>query len=206
MKESFMSESAETSNVSRRHFLAVAGSVAAASSFAAGKDGESAEASTVTAVQHIVTIDVKNGSFLYTVNTPNDPKNLRVKLKDDVKWIVKTAGETQKHHAAIFFPTTSPFLDKRKNPTKLLRWTEKDEASGGYGVPGGVQTRGTHKYCVAIFDDAAPELYLDDPKIIVGTGIELLDTADELGRELGEAKEKIEFIKKALREEREKSH
>src|SRR6202790_5371860 len=122
-----MSENSEASNVSRRHFLAVAGSGAAASSFAVGKDGESTKASTVAAKQYVVTIDVTGDQISYSAPGIPDARILPVNLGDDIKWKVKSAPPNPKHHGAILFPITSPFAG-----TNSLQWTENDDATAGY--------------------------------------------------------------------------
>jgi hypothetical protein len=187
-----MSENSEGSNVSRRHFLAVAGSVAAASSFAVGKDGESTKPSTVTAKRYVVTIDVTGDQISYSAPGIPDARVLPVNQGDDIKWKVKSAAPNPKHHGAILFPVTSPFTG-----TTSLQWTENDDATAGYGV-GAVQTVGQHKYSVAVFDRVTDKLYLDDPKIIVGSGNNAITQLMEARKELEEVRGQIGSIEKVL--------
>jgi len=195
VKESFMSENSEASNVSRRHFLAVAGSVAAASSFAAGNDGESTKASTTAAKQYVVTIDVTGDQISYRIPGPPGPVDARiltVSLGDNIKWKVKSAAPNPKHHGALLFPVTSPF-----SSTSSLQWTENDDAAAGYGV-GAAQNVGQHKYSVAIYDRVVHKLYLDDPKIIVGSGNNAITQLMEARKELAEVRGQIVSIEKEI--------
>jgi hypothetical protein len=192
-----MSENSETSNVSRRHFLAVAGSVAAASSFAVGKDGESTKASTVTAKHYVVTIDVTGDGVTgkqITYSAPGipDARDLPVIQGDDIKWKVKSAPPNPKHRSAILFPITSPFAG-----TNSLQWGENDDAAVGYG-PGAAQTVGQHYYCVAVYDKVKHKVYLDDPKIIVGSGNSAVTQLMEARKELAEVRGQIVSIEKEL--------
>jgi len=189
-----MSENSEASNVSRRHFLAVAGSVAAASSFAVGKDGESTKASTVTAKHYVVTIDVTGDQISYSAPGIPDARNLPVNQGDDIKWKVKSAQPNPKHHGAILFPITSPFPGTNGSS---LQWTENDDATAGYGV-GAAQNVGQHKYSVAIYDRVKHKLYLDDPKIIVGSGNSAITQLMEARKELAEVRGQIVSIEKEL--------
>ena len=189
-----MSENSEASNVSRRHFLAVAGSVAAASSFAVGKDGESTKASTVAAKQYVVTIDVTGDQISYSAPGIPDARNLPVNQGDDIKWKVKSAQPNPKHHGAILFPITSPFPGTNGSS---LQWTENDDATAGYGV-GAAQNAGQHKYSVAIYDRVKHKLYLDDPKIIVGSGNNAITQLMEARKELAEVRGQIVSIEKEL--------
>jgi hypothetical protein len=187
-----MSENSEASNVSRRHFLAVAGSVAAASSFAVGKDGESTKASTVAAKHYVVTIDVTGDQISYSAPGIPDARILPVNLGDDIKWKVKSAPPNPKHHGAILFPITSPFAG-----TNSLQWTENDDATAGYGV-GTAQNVGQHKYSVSIYDRVKHKFYLDDPKIIVGSGNNAITQLMEARKELAEVRGQIVSIEKEL--------
>jgi hypothetical protein len=187
-----MSESSETSNVSRRHFLAVAGSVAAASSFAAGNDGEPTKAATAAAKQYVVTIDVTGDHISYSAPGIPDARDLPVTKGDNIKWKVKSAQPNPKHHAALLFPVTSPF-----SSTSSLQWTENDDAAAGYGV-GVAQNVGQHKYSVSIYDRVTHKLYLDDPKIIVGSGNNAITLLMEARKELAEVRGQIVSIEKEL--------
>jgi len=189
-----MSGNSEASNVSRRHFLAVAGSVAAASSFAAGKDGESTKASTVAAKQYVVTIDVTGDQISYSAPGIPDARNLPVNQGDGIKWKVKSAQPNPKHYSAILFPTTSPLASTTGSS---LHWTENDDATAGYGA-GAAQTVGQHYYCVAVFDRVKHKLYLDDPKIIVGSGNNAVTQLMEARKELAEVRGQIVSIEKEL--------
>ncbi|MGA2745934.1 MAG: hypothetical protein ABSE44_14655 [Candidatus Sulfotelmatobacter sp.] len=187
--------SSDASNVSRRQFLAVAGSVAAASTLAAGSDVESGKPSPVpvTAAHYLVTIDVTQNPIKYTgentdtstsVSMPNN--TLTVNNGDEVKWQAKTSGTHPKYHAGIHFTPNSPFA------VSDIKWSEN--------APGGGVTKnpGSFYYCVGIFDHLNHEIYADDPKIIVGgTPAPALQEAEV---ELSEIKEKIDSIQKLLKQ------
>ena len=191
-----MSYNFDVSNVSRRRFLAVAGSVAAASSLAVGSDVEAGQPLPVpvTAVRYLVTIDVTNDPILYTAQNKDTmtavpmPNNcLTVNKGDEVKWQAKTAGPNAKHRAHIHFTTTTAFA------VQDFKWSE-----GGFGG-GTTQNSGTHYYCVGVFDKVKQEVYADDPKIIVGGTFDAKAEIVEAESELREVKEKIGSIENLLR-------
>src|ERR1700722_1551405 len=162
----FMSSNSDVSNVSRRHFLAVAGTMAAASSFAVGKHAESSQTSSalVQPVHYLVTIDVTSGSIKYSAQNKDDPTQvvsmpnncLTVNKGDEVKWQAKTTGPHAKHRATIRFTTTSPFS------LPEFRWSENQFGGGD------TRTVGDFYYCVGVFDKKMHVIYADDPRIIVG--------------------------------------
>jgi hypothetical protein len=197
-----MSTNSDASNVSRRRFLAVAGSVAATSSFVLGKDSNSGQPNPTPRpppVHYLVTIDVTSDPISYTaentdtstsVSMPNN--SLTVNNGDEVKWQAKTAGPNAKHRADIRFTTTTPFA------VREFKWSEN-----GFG--GGVtQNVGTHYYCVGVFDKVKQEVYADDPKIIVGGTLDAKKEVVEAESELKEVKEKIESVESLLRKAIEK--
>jgi hypothetical protein len=189
-----MSKNSNTSNVSRRKFLAVAGTVAAASSLAVGKDVQSAQSSAAPAspVHYLVTIDATTNPISYSAknkdtntNVPMPNKSLTVNLGDEVKWRATTTGPNPRHRAGIRFTSTSPFS------VIEFKWSENQ--SGG----GNTQYAGTYYYCVGVFDHQSHEIYADDPKIIVG-GATAKAEVTEAESELKEVKERIESIEALL--------
>jgi hypothetical protein len=190
-----MSKTFDASNVSRRKFLAVASTVAAASSLAVGKDSQSAQASaaTVLPVHYLVTIDVTTGSVSYSAlnkdtqqDVPMPNNSLTVNAGDEVKWQANTTGPKPRHRAGIRFTTTTPFA------VKEFKWSENKSDGGN------TQNAGTHPYCVGVFDKVKQEVYFDDPKIIVGGGVTVKAEIVEAKSELNEVKEKIESIEMLL--------
>jgi hypothetical protein len=202
-----MPRNSNSSDVSRRRFLAVAGSVAATSSFAIGKDSSVGQiVTTAVPVKYVVTIDVTKNPIRYSVNHPNDPLNMTVNDVDEIKWQVTSAGPNPQHYVAIRFIATTPFVDptNTSKPLPEFEWTEKDDATGGAGG-GNTVTPGTHEYCVAVFDGVQKRLYISDPKIIVGTGNDTARAEVMAARgELREVQEKIETIESVLRKASEK--
>ena len=178
-----MTGNSEATNVSRRQFLAVAGSIAAASSFVFGKDGSPSQSSTSPAAAgHVVIIKVVNNTIQYDVSPPQDPKNLRVNNGDDIKWDVRLPLRPG-YRIAILFIGTTPFAGANGH---AFQWSETEGAGGGYGV-GPARYAGDHEYCVALYDKGTGALYLDDPKIIVGRG-NCEDAKEELVKAEGELK------------------
>lgn len=69
-----MSTNSDTCSVSRRQFLAAAGSIAAASSFAVGKDSDSAQTPVpIIPVDYVVTVVVKTTPPTYHARDRNGP-------------------------------------------------------------------------------------------------------------------------------------
>src|SRR5258708_18307 len=195
VKESAMSNNSDASNVSRRKFLAVAGTVAAASSLAAGKDVQSAQTSAapVPPVHYLVTINVTTDPISYCArnkdtqtDVPMPNNSLTVNPGDEVKWQAKTTGHKPQHRAGIRFTTATPFAAKE------FKWSENQSEGGN------TQKAGTYYYCVGVFDKVKQEIYFDDPKIIVGGGLNVKSQIVEPESELSEVKEKLESIEKLL--------
>jgi len=159
----------EASNVSRRQFLAVAGSVAAANSFAVGKDSGSAQAlpPAPSPADPLVTIDITTAPISYSVSGHNAYR-LKVKAGDSVKWQAKTTSA--KHRVTILFLKDTPFSDGSKKPLYAFHGSEVDESGSGIGGTIDDDASGTYEYYVAVFDDKTNLTYTDDPKIIVGSG------------------------------------
>jgi plastocyanin len=164
-----MSGKPEASNVSRRQFLAVAGSVAAASSFAVGKDSGSAQPlpPAPTPADPLVTIDITAAPISYSASGHNAYR-LKAKNGDIVKWQAKTSST--KHRVTILFLKDTPFSDGSKKPLYAFHGSEADEAGNGIGGTIDDDASGTYEYYVAVFDDKTNLTYTDDPKIIVGSG------------------------------------
>lgn len=171
-KESFMSDNSDTSNVCRRRFLALAGSVAAASAFAAGKDAESTPPLPPPATPYDVTIDVTTNPISYSYKILSGPPQpayrLKVKEGDTVTWTVKSPGP--RHCAAIVFKKDTPLIDRNGRPMYTVLWSERVETPKGPQVIIDPDATGLYEYSVAILDEGTQVNYTDDPKIIVGSG------------------------------------
>jgi hypothetical protein len=162
-----MSKRRDASNVSRRQFLAVAGSVAAASSLTFGRDTNSAlPPAPVPVATHPVKISTATKPLSYTTPTIPDASILHVKRGETVAW--SATPTTQYRVAILFFPNT-PFTDPHGNHLYAFEGPDSDAGNGKIGgtISG---PDGTYPYCVAIFDDASVLTYTDDPKIVVGDG------------------------------------
>jgi hypothetical protein len=200
-----MFKNANTSNVSRRHFLAVAGSVAAASSLAVGKEEKSEKppSAPVAPVHYLVTmtVDATNNQISYKAkNTDTDtdvsmPSNaLTVKEGDEVKWRAITSGAKPRHRAKVRFTKTSPFKDS------TFTWSE-GHVGGDIIQPLSAGT--SYYYCVAVFDKATGDVFADDPTIIVGGN----DASAEIGQaenKLTDVRKQIESVEDLLRDARQK--
>jgi plastocyanin len=173
MKESFMSRNPDTSKVSRRRFLAAAGSVAAASSFATGKDTESVPAlpPPTAPTAYDVTIDVTRSPISYSypsLTVPQPAYRLKVKTGDTVTWTAKSPGP--KHCVSIVFKKDTPLIDRNGRPIYTLLWSERIETPKGPQVTVDPDAAGIYEYSVAVLDEGTQVSYTDDPKIIVGSG------------------------------------
>ena len=188
-----MSINSDVSTVSRRRFLAAAGSMAAASSFAVGKDVGSPQTSPgVVPVHYLVTIhvDVTSGSISYCAqntdtgqDVPMPNNDLTVNMGDEVKWQADT-GPHGKHRANVRFTKTSPFSKSE------FKWSENQTGGGRITT----LITDTYYYCVGVFDVNRQEIYADDPRIIVGGTFDAKAEIEEARRELREVKEKITSI------------
>jgi hypothetical protein len=194
-----MSNNSDAQTVSRRRFIAVAGSVAATSSFVVGKESNFAQPvpQPTAPVHYLVTIDVTNDPISYTAENkdtstgvPMPNNSLTVNKGDEVKWQAKTAGPNAKHRAHVRFTTTTPFS------VQEFKWSENG-FGGGY-----TQNVGAHYYCVGIFDKVRQEVYADDPKIIVGGDAKA--DVEKAESELREVREKIGSIENILKNASEK--
>ncbi len=189
-----MSRNRDVSNLSRRRFIAVAGSVAATSSFAVGRDSSLTQPvpAPPPPVHYLVTIHVVNDKISYTAQNrdtgggvPMPHNDLTVNKGDEVKWEADTLGPNPKHRGHVHFKS-SPFAGQD------FRWSENGSDGGN------TLSVGKYYYCVAIFDKVKQEVYADDPKIIVGgTAAEEVEKART---ELSEVKEEIESIESMLKE------
>jgi hypothetical protein len=174
-----MSSNADASNVSRRRFLAVAGTVAAASSFAAGGDASSGPApfpflSPPPRATYPVTIDVSDSSnFKYSTPTQPDASTLRdVKPGQTFTWVVANVSN---YYLAILFPIT-PFA------VHAFIGSQDDAIQGKIG--GAITaTDGDYKYWVVVHNYATGKSHTNDPKIIVGKGF---DAEHEIHLALGD--------------------
>jgi hypothetical protein len=200
-----MSRNFDAGNVNRRQFLAAAGTVAAASSFALGQDSDPAQTShPLTAADYVVTIDVTTTPISYKAqdaqgNVVNMPNNgLMVSPKDKVRWKVHTRHNH--HHLTIgFFNTpTTPLVDASGYPLYSVSGSEADEATNKIGGMIDLNATGTYKYSVRGKDDDPQGMpFADDPTIIVGH-LSARAMLIEAQGELKQVKDQIESIEKQL--------
>jgi hypothetical protein len=170
-----MSRNPDACNVSRRQFLAAAATIAAASSFAVGKDSDSAQTTGPMApVDYVVTVVVvdkkpnkyraRDGDGPVTLDSNN---GLQVSRNDTVAWEVENAS--RKYHLTIGFlktPTT-PLVDENGDSLYAVSGTEADQGTKKlWGRIGPSTPKGTYRYYVRADDTNGP--HPDDPTIIVG--------------------------------------
>ena len=197
-----MSINSDASSVSRRQFLAVAGTAVAGSSFVVGEDSASAQARPrpLTSGPYTVTIDVTTTPISYTaVDGHNQPvtmshNGLMVQPGDRVTWKVKTAGG--KYHLTIIFLTT-PLLDASNSALYAVSGTESDEGTNKIGGVIARNASGSFKYSVRAVDDTTGLPHPDDPTIIVGR-LDPREQLEQAKRELGEVRGRIESIEQEL--------
>jgi hypothetical protein len=181
-----MSKNSEASNVSRRHFLSVASSVAAVSSVFVGRAVSLAEVlpPPPPTIDSLVSITVSDTPpFSYRVGT-QDADPLRVKPGKKIAWSVNL----KRYHLIVSFKNNiSPFRDTQNKPVLGFYGTEGDEGTMNIGGTIDPSADGnSYRYNVTVFDDSINKFYSDDPKIIVGTGIN--EAKQDLTLALGELK------------------
>jgi hypothetical protein len=203
IKENPMSRNSDVSNVSRRQFLAAAGTVAAASSFAVGKDSDSAQTTPpLPPADYVVTIDVTTKPISYSArdgqgNVVNMSNNgLMVNPNDSVTWKVHSRRKKYSLTIGFFNTTTTPLMDASNNPLYSVSGTEADEGTKKIGGMIEPNATGTYKYSVRGKDDAGTP-FPDDPTIIVGKLSPRAKLIEAKG-ELKQVEDKIKSIEEEL--------
>jgi plastocyanin len=158
-----MPSKTEALHLTRREFVAGAGSVVTSGFMIVVDNSIASVHSPRPPATHTVIMDVRSGSIQY-----ND-KDLSVSKGDVVHWQAKTRGS--KHHLSVIFSPTTPFTDNH-NPVYGFYGSQDDENHGGIGKNASIDTNasGTYKYWVLVGDDDNGGIFPDDPKIIVGGG------------------------------------
>jgi hypothetical protein len=196
-----MSKNVDAANVTRRRFLAVAGSVAATSSLVPGKDSTlfAAPSPPTPVADYPVAIDVSDPTNIkYSTPAQGDASTLdKVTTGQTFTWTLKPLS---KFHLAILFP---------KTPFSVHGFMgSQDDASQGKIGGKITATVGGYKYWVIAHDDATGKTFIHDPKIIVGRGFDAEDeidfalddlkVADEKLSKKPELQERIHAVEKAL--------
>src|ERR1022692_3627119 len=123
VKEGFMIGNPDCSHVSRRRFLAVAGTAVAANSFAVGQDASHAKtpASRLASFPYVVTIDITTNPISYRCVGRNglvhNAYRLNMTTDDTVTWTVMTPNKPW--NLTILFVRETPLADAT---TKLPRY------------------------------------------------------------------------------------
>jgi hypothetical protein len=186
-----MSRNSDTTNVSRREFLAAAGTIAATNSFAVRKITNPDPNSPPPPASYVVTIDATTTPISYrfpdSTGVAHNANRMKVNASDKVAWIAKTPSPN--HHAVtLFFLKETPLVDATANnkPIYALYWTESQESPSGIGGTIDPDGSGTYECYVAVVDTKTNQIYIDDPKMIVGSGnfelmVELSQEVKKLG-------------------------
>lgn len=166
-----MPRNSDASNVSRRQFLTVAGTLAATGHLFVGKASSAVPATTArrTKANHVVTIDVTKKPIAYSTPELPDASTLPVSATEVVTWKANTPGS--KHHLALLFYPDTPFIDKNGDPVFAFHGSENEEGNG-IGINASIDPKasGWYDYCVAVWDESKMKTYTDDPTIIIGDG------------------------------------
>ena len=204
-----MSGNSDGLNVGRRGFIA--GSVTAAGYLTVGKNSGLGEAPAPPVRQTweiIMTPDPVTKKIKYDSNPwQADAKNLKVSVKELVRWRAHTSGAH--HHLVIMLKTVTPFVDDMSLGRVYGFYGSDADETGTTSDIG----KGTHigavlsavyefEYSVLIFDEDSGKTYVEDPKIIIATVSvnaevireELIETHEELKgivSELGSIEEKL---------------
>jgi hypothetical protein len=197
-----MSRNSDECNVSRRQFLAAASTIAAATSFAVGKDSDSAQPSApTTPVDYVVTVVVKTNPPTYRARDAHGPvtlynnNGLQVNPNDTVTWEVDNGGKEYRLTIGFFKTPTTPLVDTNGKSLYSVSGTEADQGTKHIGGTIGSGTaKGTYKYYVRADDAKGP--HPDDPTIIVGRPGP--PEEEQLRRELREVQTKMQSIEKEL--------
>lgn len=203
-----MSGNSEVSKLNRRQFLATAGTVAAASSFAVANgpdsDFEQVSYAPLTSGPYVVSIDITTTPISYRAYdghghpVPMTNNALQAQPRDSVTWKVNCVGK--KYHVTIMFVSAAgtPLVDASNKPVFAVAGTESDEGTTKIGGMIGPLASSTYKYSVRALDDTTGILYPDDPTIIVGRPLSTRKKLVEVNGELRDVQAKIEFIEKEL--------
>lgn len=103
------------------------------------------------------------------INNPNDASNLTVCRGDIVQWKAETTKDPyQKMKNEMFISQEDPIqLDKNQNPTQVFHESDGNVAGGKIRLDASL---GDHEYYVIVLDRFTNHRYVEDPKIIIGTG------------------------------------
>jgi hypothetical protein len=194
-----------STSVSRRHFLAVAGSVAATCSLSAG-NGSNLSNAAAASINYPVTIDARTTPFTYTTSVPmaaTPAYHLHVaSANSTVSFTVITSGANQ-HSAAIFFPNDTPLVDKNGRPMQAFVWSQTEESAPAM-LPMDPDASGQYEYRIVVFDKVAGTTTSEDPKFIVGGGgielTEIIEKLNEIKKEHPGEDKTIESIKTELQQ------
>lgn len=179
-----MTGKSELLKANRRHFLAIAGSTAVASSFAIAEDSHSADPlPMLTSVSYAITVDVTTSPISYSYSDANGTHNayrLLVNPADKVTWIVTASKK----------PCSLTILFVRETPDDATHKTQRYVFSGTDTAATAAMSidddgTGTYEYYVGVIDGAG-RTYSDDPKIIVGGS-----GTFEVGELIGDARELV---------------
>jgi len=200
-----MSKSSDVSNVTRRGFLAGAGTVATTGYLLIGGPSSATVEPSFppTAPNHVMTFDVTSNSIVCNIGSPqppgSDPCTLTVKPKDVVHFKAITVPKSKRHLAVLFIDRT-PFVDTGGDKVWAFHGSEGDEGNGIgrlASIDPALSEGDVFEFSVGVWDEASgnkPKSYTGDPTIIIGKGgsgiasaIAKLNAADGLLMKAAEA-------------------
>jgi hypothetical protein len=132
---------------------------------------------------------IVNGSPACKYTTQKHPESLYVCNDDIVLFQANTAPDSSSHlmnYDLYIYQEDDMIVDNSATPVPIPIVHAKTGTAKGGKVSG---KNGAHAYYVAVFDNANNRMYVDDPKIIIGTGSklnisELLDEIEPLALQL----------------------
>lgn len=134
------------------------------------------------------------GSNICGYSIPADFRNLYVCQGDDVFWTVKSTGNPAQFQMYVYHE--DPIILQNNNPIQWFDISDTKPQDGGTVTSDGSMVL-DHKYYVAVFDKNSHRLYVEDPKVIIGTG--------KLTAEVKAIRAKCGDLEKLVTEDKEKA-
>jgi len=174
-----MSGNSDPSNVTRREFLAGAGTFATTGFLVIAGPSSEAEprSNPANPPDHTMTFDATKDPIACSsvpLQTGPDPCLLTVKIKEVVHWKAITGKD--KHRLAVLFIDRTPFVDKDGDKVWAFHGTDSDE-TGGIGKHASIDPTlsegDVFEFSIGIWDEKDPtkiRSYTGDPTIMIGKG------------------------------------
>ena len=184
-----MSKSSNNSNVTRREFLAGAGTMVTTGYLIIGGPSTAAAARPFPPgpPDHIMTFDATQSPIACILSPPQptgaDPCVLTVKTKEVVHFRAITSAIKHKHRLAVLFIDDTPFVDKDGDKVWAIHGTDSDETNGigkDAHIDPKLQVGDYFEFSVGIWDEHDAnkiKSYTGDPTILIGKGGTLVASA-----------------------------